>query len=133
MAVDLRRNPEPVVMKWGWLLVTLYMGPIAVGMYILSDKEPKPGTHEEFVRPLWKQGIGSTIHCVAGDATGIILAATVTAVLGFPMWVDIGVEYAAGFACGLFVFQALFMKDRSEAGSGPRHNRVTPGAGRLGS
>ena len=26
-------------------------------------------------RPLWKQGVGSTIHCVAGDATGIILAA----------------------------------------------------------
>jgi len=64
-----------------------------------------------FIRPLWKQGVGSTVHCIAGDATGIILAATITALLGFPMWVDLGVEYAAGFACGLFVFQALFMKD----------------------
>src|SRR5256885_3316493 len=33
-------------------------------------------------RSLWKQGVGSTIHCVAGDATGIILAAAVTAALG---------------------------------------------------
>jgi manganese oxidase len=23
-----RNNPEPVVMKWGFILVTLYMGPI---------------------------------------------------------------------------------------------------------
>src|SRR5438093_4628135 len=106
-----RGNPDVAVMKWGWLLVSLYMGPFAVLLYVLAAKEPRPGTHAAFIRPLWKQGIGSTIHCVAGDATGIILAATVTAILGFPMWVDLGVEYAAGFACGLFVFQALFMKD----------------------
>src|ERR687895_552783 len=87
------------------------MGPIAAALYIVSDKEPAPGTHEEFIRPLWKQAMGSTIHCVAGDATGIILAATITAILGFPMWVDLIVEYAAGFAFGLLIFQALFMKD----------------------
>ena len=26
------RNPEPNVMRWGWVLVTLYMGPIAAGL-----------------------------------------------------------------------------------------------------
>ena len=55
--------------------------------------------------------MGSTVHCVAGDATGIIAAAAITATLGFPMWIDLIVEYAAGFAFGLFIFQALFMKD----------------------
>jgi hypothetical protein len=69
----------------GWLLVTLYMGPAAAALYVLSDKEPTPGTHEEFIKPLWKQALGSTIHCVAGDATGIILAATITAIVGFPI------------------------------------------------
>lgn len=49
--------------------------------------------------------------CVAGDATGIIMAATVTALLGFPMWIDLMSEYVFGFALGLFIFQALFMKD----------------------
>jgi hypothetical protein len=78
---------------------------------VLADKEPRPGTHEEFVKPLWKQGIGSTIHCVAGDATGIIIAAAITAMLGLPMWLDIIIEYIAGFALGLFIFQALFMKN----------------------
>lgn len=111
VAVDqYRNNPEPKVMKWGFILVTLYMGPIALLLYVMADKEPRPGEHETFIKPLWKQGVGSTIHCVAGDATGIILAAVVTAVLGLPMWLDLIVEYVAGFAFGLFIFQSLFMK-----------------------
>ena len=111
VAIDqYRNNPEPVVMKWGFILVTLYTGPLGLLLYVLADKEPHPGTHEEFIKPLSKQGIGSTIHCVAGDATGIIAAAVITATLGLPMWVDLIVEYLAGFAVGLFVFQALFMK-----------------------
>jgi len=108
---QLRNNPEPVVMKWGFILVTLYMGPIGLLLYVMADKEPHPGGHEEFIKPLWKQGVGSTIHCVAGDATGIILAAVITATLGLPMWLDLIVEYLAGFAFGLFIFQSLFMKN----------------------
>ncbi|HKR58436.1 MAG TPA: DUF4396 domain-containing protein [Pyrinomonadaceae bacterium] len=104
-------NPEMKVMKWGWVLVTLYLGPVGLFFYILSCKEPAPGTHEEFVNPLWKQSLGSTIHCVAGDATGIIVAAAVTAAFGLPMWIDLIVEYVGGFAFGLLIFQSLFMKD----------------------
>ncbi len=111
VAVDqYRNNPEPMVMKWGFILVTLFTGPFGLLVYVLADKEPRPGEHEAFIKPLWKQGIGSTIHCVAGDATGIILAAVITATLGLPMWIDLIVEYVAGFAFGLFIFQALFMK-----------------------
>lgn len=111
VAVDqYRNNPEPMVMKWGFILVTLYTGPFGLLVYVLADKEPRPGEHEAFIKPLWKQGVGSTIHCVAGDATGIILAAVITATLGLPMWIDLIVEYVAGFAFGLFIFQALFMK-----------------------
>ena len=111
VAVDsYRNNPEPGVMKLGFFLVTLYMGPLGLLTYVLADKEPRPGEHERFVSSLWKQGVGSTIHCVAGDATGIILAAAITAALGLPMWVDLIVEYCAGFAFGLFIFQSLFMK-----------------------
>lgn len=106
-----RRNPEETVMKWGWVLITVYMGPIALALYVLADKEPRPGEHEEFIRPLWKQGIGSTVHCIAGDATGIVTAAVITTLLGLPMSVDLAVEYVAGFGFGLFVFQALFMKE----------------------
>jgi FtsP/CotA-like multicopper oxidase with cupredoxin domain len=106
-----RYNPEATVMKWGFVLVTLYMGPIGLLLYVMADKEPAPGTHERFVQPLWKQGVGSTVHCIAGDATGIIFAAVVTALLGFPMWIDVIVEYVFGFLLGLLIFQALFMRD----------------------
>jgi hypothetical protein len=102
-------NPEPTVMKWAFILVTLYMGPVGLLLYVLADKEPRPGEHERFTSPLWKQGVGSTIHCVAGDATGIILAAATTALLGLPMWIDLVVEYLAGFSFGLLIFQSLFM------------------------
>jgi len=105
-----RHNPEPSVMRWGFILVTLYAGPIALLLYVMADKEPRPGKHEAFVKPLWRQGVGSTIHCIAGDSTGIILAAVITASLGLPMWLDLVVEYVVGFAFGLFVFQALFMR-----------------------
>ena len=35
-------NPEPVVMKWGFMLVTLYMGPFGLWLYVMADKEPRP-------------------------------------------------------------------------------------------
>jgi manganese oxidase len=109
-----RGNPETAVMRWGWVLATLYMGPIGAALYILTDKEPRPGEHETFIQPLWKQGVGSTVHCCAGDATGIVAAAAIVTTLGLPMWLDFIIEYAAGFGFGLLIFQALFM--RSMAG-----------------
>lgn len=111
VAYDLfAKTPAMKVMKWGWLLVVLYTGPVAAIIYALSCREPAPGTHETFVAPLWKQAVGSTIHCLAGDATGIIVSASITLVLGLPMGFDSIVEYVSGFAFGLFIFQALFMK-----------------------
>ncbi len=104
------RNPALRVMRYGWLLVTLYTGPIGAALYILSCKEPSPGTHERFIAPLWKQGLGSAIHCIAGDATGIIVAAVTTSLLGLPAGVDSVIEYVFGFAFGLLIFQALFMR-----------------------
>jgi hypothetical protein len=105
------RNPELKVMKWGWVLVTLYGGPIMAAAYVLSCQEPTSEGHEDFIQPLWKQAFGSTIHCMAGDATGVIVAASITTALGLPMWLDVTAEYGFGLAFGLLVFQALFMRD----------------------
>jgi hypothetical protein len=103
VAIDqYRSNPGPMVRQRGFILVTLYTGPIGLRLYVLADKEPRPGELENFIKPPWKQGVGSTIHCIAGDATGIIVAAVITAVLGLPMWIDLIVEYTAGFAFGLW-------------------------------
>jgi hypothetical protein len=117
-------NPEMTVMKWGWVLVTLYTGVVGLSFYILSCQEPAPFAHEEFVKPLWKQGLGSMIHCLAGDATGIIAAAAVTMTLGLPMWLDTTSEYVFGFLFGWTIFQALFLRDMA-GGSYPKALRST--------
>ena len=103
-------NPELKVMRWGWILVTAYTGVIGAALYILSCKPARAGEHEKFIAPVWKQSLGSTIHCMAGDATGIIVAAVITVALGLPMYLDIISEYLFGFAFGLLIFQALFMQ-----------------------
>lgn len=105
------RTPEMKVMKLGWILVALYTGPVAFIVYWLSCREPSPGMHETFVAPLWKQSVGSTIHCLAGDATGVIVSAIIVTSFSLPMTADVVIEYIAGFAFGLFVFQALFMRN----------------------
>ena len=58
----------------------------------------------------WKQAVNSEMHCLAGDATGILLAAMAVSSLGLANGWDITVEYLAGFVCGLFIFQALMMR-----------------------
>lgn len=103
-------TPEAGVMKVGWWLVTLYTGPIGLFFYLLSCKEPLPGTHEKFIAPLWKQSLGSMVHCLAGDVTGIILAAFILTFFSVSISTEVTIEYLAGFGFGLFIFQALFMK-----------------------
>lgn len=103
-----RENSQAMqAMRWGWVLVTLYTGVVALVVYWLLHRASARVTPEP---PLWAQSVESTIHCVAGDATGILVAAVVTILLGLPMSLEVVVEYVAGFAVGLFVFQALCMK-----------------------
>jgi hypothetical protein len=65
-----RKLPEPGVIKWAWVLTTLYLGPVGAAFYILADKEPRLGEHERFVAPMWKQALGSTLHCVSATPPG---------------------------------------------------------------
>lgn len=97
-------------MRWGWVLLTLYTGVLALVVYGFLHRASAQETGGQSGPPLWKQSIESTIHCVAGDATGILLAAVVTSWLRLPMSLEVVVEYIAGFAVGVFVFQALCMK-----------------------
>ncbi len=103
-------TPAMWVMKLAWVLIVLYTGPVGLFLYLLACREPLPGTHEQYITPHWKQAIGSMMHCVAGDATGIILAAAIVYHFGLPNGIDLILEYTAAFVVGLLIFQALFMK-----------------------
>jgi hypothetical protein len=111
VAFDIRRTPESPVLKWGFVLLTAYTGPIGAFLYVLGCREPLPGLHERYTATRWRQVLGSTMHCVAGDGVGILAGAALGAVLSLPPLVDIAVEYALGFGFGWTVFQALFMRD----------------------
>ena len=99
------------VQRLAWILVTFYTGPVGAFFYLLACRRPFPGGHDRYTEATWKQGLNSEMHCLAGDATGIIVAASVVPLFGLSNGWDALLEYVAAFACGLFVFQALMMKD----------------------
>jgi len=97
-------------MRWGWVLVMFYTGPFGFIIYWGLHRAPARETPARSEPSLWGQSVESTIHCVAGDATGILIAAVIGNLLRLPMGMELIAEYVAGFAVGLFLFQALCMK-----------------------
>jgi hypothetical protein len=115
VAIDIRSTPESPVLKWGFILLTAYTGPVGAFLYVLGCREPLPGLHERYVAARWRQVLGSSMHCVAGDGLGILAGAVIARLLHLPKAADIALEYVLGFSFGWSVFQSLFM--RSMAGS----------------
>ena len=111
VAVDIRTTPESPVLKWGFVLLTAYTGVVGAFLYVLGCREPLPGFHERYVAARWRQTLGSTMHCVAGDGVGIIAGAALSSVFGLTGLAEIILEYVLGFAFGWTIFQALFMRD----------------------
>jgi hypothetical protein len=97
------------VQRTAWILVTAYTGPVGLFFYLLACRRPLPGTHDAFTSATWKQSLNSEMHCLAGDATGIVVAASILPVFGLTNGWDATVEYLAAFVSGLFIFQALMM------------------------
>lgn len=106
---NLTRNPVSWVQKLAWILVTAYTGVFGLIAYWVSCRTRPEQTHEESTEETWKQGVNSEMHCLAGDATGIILSAAIVYHFGFPNGIDLIIEYSSAFVVGLFVFQALMM------------------------
>ncbi len=111
VAIDILSTPEAVVLKWGFVILTLFVGPFGAFFYVLGCREPLPGMHEQYVHPTWKQVLGSTMHCAAGDGLGIITGAAIGSILNLNMAMDIALEYTLGFGFGWLFFQAFAMRD----------------------
>ena len=91
-------------------MLTAYTGPLGAFLYVLGCREPLPGTHERYVAVRWRQVLGSTMHCVAGDGVGILAGAVVASLFHLSKVADVALEYALGFGFGWSIFQALFMR-----------------------
>ena len=107
----LRRLPVSWVQKLAWILVVAYTGPLGLLMYVLCCRSPGPGLHDAYTKATWKQSVNSEMHCLAGDATGILIAAVVVSAFALPNGIDLVIEYVTAYCVGLFVFQALMMAD----------------------
>lgn len=108
---DIRLTPAHPVLKWSFVILALFAGPFAAFFYVLGCREPLRGTHEAYVAARWRQVLGSTMHCAAGDGLGIIAGAVIAAAWRLPPWADLALEYGLGFGFGWTVFQALAMRD----------------------
>ena len=111
VAIDIRNTPESPVLKWGFVLLTAYTGVVGAFLYVLGCREPLPGTHEEYTAARWRQTLGSTMHCVAGDGVGILASAVLSSLLGLTGLAGVALEYLLGFGFGWTIFQALFMRE----------------------
>jgi hypothetical protein len=110
VAIDVWRTPAATVLKWAFVILTAFTGPIGAFFYVLGCREPLDGAHEEYVSVRWRQVLGSTMHCAAGDGIGIIVGAAVGGGLALAFWPDFLLEYTLGFGFGWVYFQAFAMR-----------------------
>jgi Domain of unknown function (DUF4396) len=106
-----RTTPESPVLKWAFVILTAFTGPLGAFFYVLGCREPLRETHDEYIAAPWRQVLGSTMHCVAGDGIGIVVGAAVGSVLALSFWPDFLLEYTLGFGFGWAFFQAFAMRD----------------------
>ncbi|MFA6038123.1 MAG: DUF4396 domain-containing protein [Legionellales bacterium] len=107
---DIRNTPVSWVQKLGWILVVLYTGPFGLFFYLLTCRSPGQNWHALYTQATWKQVINSEVHCAAGDATGVILAAIILSYTALPMNIEVMFEYTLGFISGWIIFQAGMMR-----------------------
>ncbi len=125
VAVDIWRvTPEANTLKWAFIILTIFTGPFGAFFYVLGCREPLRGTHEEYVATRWRQVLGSTMHCAAGDGLGIVVGAALGSVLATTFWTDFALEYVLGFGFGWLFFQAFAMRSMA-GGSYSRSLRMT--------
>ena len=111
VVIDIPKTPESIVLKWAFVILVIFTGPFGAFFYVLGCREPLKGMHEKYVSSTWRQVLGSTMHCAAGDGVGIIAGAVIGAVLQLSPWNDFALEYALGFGFGWTFFQAYAMRD----------------------
>lgn len=110
VAYDIRDMPIDWVQKLGWGLVVAYTGPLGLFFYFLTCRSPGKGLHDLYTKAQWKQAVNSEVHCLAGDATGIIFAAIFLSFIDLSNGVELILEYISAFIFGWVIFQAGMMR-----------------------
>ena len=94
----LTNSPVSWVQKLAWFLVVAYMGPVGLVVFLVACRRPFPGGHDAATKAIWKQGLNSEVHCLAGDAAGVSMIAGTIVIAGEP-----GIRYGPGMRRGSIV------------------------------
>ncbi len=108
---DIPNTPAHPVIKWAFIILVIFSGPLGAFFYVLGCREPLNSTHQEYIAAPWRQVLGSTMHCAAGDGIGIIAGAAIATLAHFSEWTHLIIEYGLGFGFGWGFFQAFAMRD----------------------
>lgn len=106
-------------LKLGWPIILIFFSVIGLVLYIVTcraprtaslDENKKKKVHHAYVATKFDSVTGSVVHCVAGDALGIVIAMSISRYLGAGFWPEIIAEYTLGFLFGWLLFQYPAMK-----------------------
>lgn len=122
-ADDRERTVGANIQNLGWTLYTLYTGLFGLGLHWWLHRQASPGLPTPF-QSVWRQAALATVHCTAGQLSGMLLVAVLASPLHLPILLEFGAEYVGGVSIGLFVFKALSMRTRA-AGSYWRSARAS--------
>lgn len=118
VAIDLARSGEAArtpgekIQRLGWLLNTLYMGAFCALLYrVVRTKDCSTGKEV-----LWKQAARSTMHCAAGQMSGMLLAALLSHRFHLSNQWELVSEYLGGLLVGLLAFKAPCLSAPSTRG-----------------
>lgn len=111
VSVEIRTTPAHPVLKWAFVILAIFTGPLAAFFYVLGCREPLKDAHALYIAARWRQVFGSTMHCAAGDGLGIIAGAALVAYSHPPASADVPIEYLPGFGFGWAFFQAFAMRE----------------------
>jgi hypothetical protein len=106
-------------LKVGWPIILSFFSILGLFLYIVTCRAPrtaylraieKKKAHHAYVGTTFDAVTGSVVHCVAGDALGIVIAMSFSRYLGLGLWWEITAEYLLGFVLGWLLFQYPAMK-----------------------
>jgi len=77
VVVDIRTTPASPVLKWGFILLTGYTGPVGAFLYVLGCREPLPGLHERppvlSRRTSLEGAADNPTHCRHSETPGVAI------------------------------------------------------------
>lgn len=106
-------------LKIGWPIIMFFFSVIGLFLYIWTCRVPRIAylkadetkkAHHEYVANTLSKVTGSVIHCVSGDALGIVTAMVIGRYVGLHFWSEFTAEYIIGFLFGWLLFQYPAMK-----------------------